>query len=41
MRIDHFKRWHWALIGLALGLAFSLYRGWVGPEGALIERSTL
>src|SRR5262245_43187563 len=41
MRIENFKRWHWALVGLALGLIVSWWRGWVGPEGALIGRSTL
>src|SRR5438874_3624000 len=41
MHIENFKRWHWALIGLALGLIFSWWRGWVGAEGSLIGRSTL
>src|SRR5688572_13844492 len=41
MSVAEFKRWHWALIGLALGLIVSLWRGWVGPEGALIDRPTL
>jgi hypothetical protein len=41
MRVEHFKRWHWGLIGLTLGLAVSLWRGWVGPEGTLLGRSTL
>src|SRR5436190_14432987 len=41
MHIENFRRWHWALIGLALGLIFSWWRGWVGAEGALIGRSTI
>jgi hypothetical protein len=41
MRIDNLKRWQWAVLGLALGAAFSCWRGWVGNEGALIGRSTL
>ena len=41
MSVAEFKRWHWALIGLALGLIVSLWRGWVGPEAALIDRPTL
>src|SRR5262245_7981204 len=41
MQIEQFKRWHWAVIGLAFGLAVSLWRGWVGAEGTLMGRTTL
>jgi hypothetical protein len=41
MRIENFKRWQWALVGLALGLIISLWRGWVGAEGTLLGRTTL
>jgi hypothetical protein len=41
MNLAALKRWQWACIGVALGLAFSLWRGWVGPEGTLVDRPTL
>src|SRR5688572_22973456 len=41
MRVEDLKRWHWAIIGLALGVMVSLIRGAGGDEEALAERSTL
>ena len=41
MELASLKRWQWACIGVALGLIVSLWRGWVGPEGALVDRPTL
>jgi hypothetical protein len=41
MHLERLKRWQWACIGLVLGLGFSLWRGWVGPEHSLLGRSTL
>jgi hypothetical protein len=41
MRVEQFKRWHWAIIGLVLGLLFSFWGTWVGPEPKLIGRSTV
>ena len=41
MELASLKRWQWACLGVALGLIVSLWRGWVGPEGALVDRPTL
>src|SRR5262245_44713260 len=41
MRIEQFKRWHWAIIGLLLGLVYSGWRGWVGPDSELNDRTTI
>ena len=41
MHVASFKRWHWAILGAAIGLGISFYRGWVGPEGTLEARATL
>jgi hypothetical protein len=41
MEIASFKRWHWAVIGLALGLGVSVYRGWVAADSTLESRQTL
>ena len=41
MELANLKRWQWACIGVVLGLAVSLWRGWVGPEGDLVDRPTL
>src|SRR5687768_11112117 len=41
MRIEDLKRWHWAIIGVALGVTVSLVRGAGGDEEALAPRSTL
>jgi hypothetical protein len=41
MRFKLFKHWRWACAGLALGLVYSFWHGWVGPEGTLNERTTL
>ncbi|WP_428937579.1 hypothetical protein [Fontivita pretiosa] len=41
MRIEAFKRWHWAILGLGLGLIVSFWRGLQGSEAALDGRMTL
>jgi len=41
MRIEAFKRWQWAVLGLGLGLLISFWRGLVGSEAALDGRMTL
>jgi hypothetical protein len=41
MRIDPLSRWQWAIVGVVLGLSFSLWRGWMGHEGALMARTTI
>jgi hypothetical protein len=41
MHIATLKRWQWAVVGLALGLAVSFYRGWVAADATLESRQTL
>ncbi len=41
MQLASFRRWQWAVIGLTLGVFVSLWRGWLGAESSLLDRSTL
>lgn len=40
-RIEDLKRWHWLVIGVAVGVGISLWRGSIDAETALAGRSTL
>jgi hypothetical protein len=41
MRIDQFKRWHWVILGVVLGLVISFWRGTFRSDAPLEERTTL
>lgn len=41
MRIEDLKRWHWIVVGVAVGVGISLWRGSIDAEIAMAGRSTL